>query len=75
MNNPLAHRLFGQDLVDQQDRAFGHAPRPTAGTEPTAFAAESHQMLGVAVVALHAQKAVFQTAALNPHFSPGGVRY
>jgi hypothetical protein len=55
----LAHGLFGQDLIDQQSCAFGHAPCTTAGTEPAALAAESHQVLGVASAALHAQKAMF----------------
>ena len=34
--HPLAHRLLGKDLVDQQRGALGHAPDAAAGTEATA---------------------------------------
>jgi len=61
--HPLAHRLLGKDLIDQQRGTFGHAPRPAAGAEPAAFAAEHHRMIGVASVATHPQEPVFQTPA------------
>lgn len=38
--HPLPHRLFRQDRIDQQRRAFSHTPCPTARAESTAFAAE-----------------------------------
>jgi hypothetical protein len=41
----------------------GHAPGVAARTEATAFAAESHQMLGTAALAAHAQEAVLETTA------------
>jgi len=41
----------------------GHAPRAAARAEPTVFAAERQQMLGVAGIATYPQKAVLQTAA------------
>jgi len=66
---PLAHGLFGQDLVDQQGRAFGHSPRPAIGTKAAAFATEGHQMLGVVVIALHAQEAMFQASAFEVYRS------
>jgi len=69
------HGLFRKDRVDQQGRNFSHAPRPANGTGAATFATEGHQVLGVAVVALHAQETVFQAAVFNPHFSPRGVRY
>ncbi len=51
--HPLAHRLLGEDLIDQQGGAFGHAPRPAARTKAARFAAESDQMLGMAGLAAH----------------------
>ena len=65
---PLAHGLFGQDLVDQQGRALDHTPRPATGTEPAAFATEDHQMLSMAVVALQAQEAMFEATAIGVGF-------
>ena len=57
--------VTGQDLIDQQRGAVDHAPDATAGTEPSAFTGEGHQLLVVAGLAAYAQKAVFQAAALE----------
>jgi len=63
--HPLAHRGLGQDLIDQQRGAFGHAPRAAAGAEATALATEGDQMFAVAGLAAHAEKAVFEAAAFE----------
>jgi inner membrane protein len=39
--HPLAHRLLGKNLVDQQCSTLGHTPGAAAGTETPAFATES----------------------------------
>ena len=65
---PLAHGLFGQDLVDQQGCAFSHATRPATGAKTATFATEGHQMLSMAVVVLHAQEAMFQATAFEVGF-------
>lgn len=62
---PLAHGLFGQYFVNQQGRAFGHATCTTARAEPSSFAAESNQVLGMAGLAAHPQKTMFQPAAFE----------
>ena len=31
--HPLAYRLLGKDLIDQQGSALGHAPRAAAGAD------------------------------------------
>ena len=63
--HPLAHRLLGKDLVDQQRGALGHAPGATAGAETARLAAERDQVLGMAGVAAHPQEAVLETPALE----------
>jgi hypothetical protein len=63
--HPMAHGLFGQDVIDQQGRTFGHAPCPAAGTEAPSFTAKSDQVLGVAGVAAQTQEAMFETAAFE----------
>ena len=60
--HPLAHRLMRQDYIHQQGRTLGHAPRPATGTIAAAFAAERHQVFGMAGFAAQPQKAVFKTA-------------
>jgi len=52
-------------LVDQQGRTLSHAPRPATGTKTAAFATEGNKMLGMAVIALHAQEAMFQSYAFR----------
>ena len=66
--HPLAHRLLGKHLIDQQRRALGHAPRPTAGAKTASFTAERHQVLGMAGVAAHPQKAMLQAPATQVLF-------
>jgi len=63
--HPLAHRLLGKHLVDQQRGTRGHAPSAAAGTKATLLAAESNQMLRMATVAAHPQKTVLETPALE----------
>jgi hypothetical protein len=62
--HPLAHGLPGQ-YFDQQGRALGHAPRPTARAKSTALTTEGDQVLSVAGRAALPQKAVFQPAAFE----------
>ena len=52
-------------VIDQQGRAFGHAPRPAARTETPALAAEGNQMLDVAALATYPQEAMFQPTAFE----------
>jgi len=63
--HPLSDRCCRKDMIDQVRGRLDHPPSPTAGAEATALAAERHQVLMLAAVALHAQKAVFQKAALQ----------
>jgi hypothetical protein len=60
---PLAHRLLGKHLIDQQGRALDHAPRPAAGAKAAPSTTERHQVLSVARVAAHPQKAMLQASA------------
>ncbi len=63
--HPLAQRALGQHLVGEQRRRLGHAPRAAGGAEAALLAAESHQLLGVALLAAQAQEALLQPAALQ----------
>ena len=54
-----------QHFIRQQCGSLSHAPRTTRGTEPALLAAEGHQLLGVAVLAAHAQEARFKPPALQ----------
>lgn len=63
--HPLTQRTLGQDLVGQQRRGLGHAPYATRGAEAALLAAERHQRLGVAVVTMQTQEALFQAPALQ----------
>ena len=63
--HPLAHRLLGKDLVDQQCGALGHAPRAAAGAKTPTFTAEGDQVISMAAVAMHPQKPVIETPALE----------
>lgn len=63
--DPLAHRLLGQNFIDQQRRTFGHASRPATGAEAAAFATEGNQVLDVTRLTAHPQKAMFQPAAFE----------
>src|SRR5690606_16794475 len=60
--HPLPEWYPGQDFIHQQGGAVDHAPYTAAGTEPSAFTGEGHQLLVVASLAAYPQKAVFQTA-------------
>ncbi len=43
--HPLTHGLFGQHLIHQQGRAFGHAPaRPATGAKTPTFTTEGDQV-------------------------------
>ena len=56
--HPLAHRLLGKHLIDQQSRTLGHAPDAAAGTKTALLTAAGDQVLGMATVAAHAQEAM-----------------
>lgn len=62
---PLAHGLLGQHIVDQQGRVLGHPPCPAARAKTPTFATEGEQVLGVTRLAAHPQEAVFQPAAFE----------
>ena len=63
--HPLPQRALGQHLIGQQCSRLGHAPRTTRRAEPALLAAEGHQLLGVALLAAHAQEALLQPPALQ----------
>jgi hypothetical protein len=50
---PLAHRLFGEYLVDQQRSTFGHSMRPAGGAKPAPLTTERDQVFMMAFAALH----------------------
>jgi hypothetical protein len=62
--HPLAQGPWRQHFVRQERRAFHHPPRAAARAEATPLAAESDQLLGVTVLAAHAQKNVIQAKGL-----------
>jgi len=45
--HPLAHRLCGKHLIDQQRRTLSHAPGTATGTKAPTLAAERQKVLGV----------------------------
>jgi hypothetical protein len=61
--HPLSQRTFGQHLIGQRCGGLRHAPRTTRGTEPALLAAERDELLGVALLAAHAQEALLEPAA------------
>ena len=63
--HPLAHRLLGKDLIDQQRGALRHAPRAAARAEAAPLAAEHDQVLGMATVATHPQETMLETTTLE----------
>lgn len=63
--HPLANRLLGKDMIDQMRGALDHPPSATRGAEPAALTAEGNQVLVAASVAIDAQKAVLEQAALQ----------
>jgi len=60
----LSYPIQRQDLVNQQGRTLSHPPRSAARAKAAPFAAEGNQMLGVAGLAAHPQKTVFQPEAV-----------
>ena len=52
--HPLAHRLCGKHLIDQQRRTLRHTPGTAAGTEASSLAAKRYEALGVTSLAPHA---------------------
>lgn len=52
-------------MIDQVGGRLHHAPGPATGTEPSALAAERHQMFVTAAVALDTQEPVLQPSALQ----------
>jgi hypothetical protein len=63
--HPLANGLLRQDVVHEQCRRFGHPPCAAARAEPEALARESHQLLGLAGIALDPQKAELEQSTLE----------
>jgi hypothetical protein len=61
--HPLPHRFSRQYFLCQESRRLRHSPRAAARTDPPPLAAECHQLLGVAGLALHAQEAVLESSA------------
>jgi hypothetical protein len=55
-------------VIDQVGSRLHHAARAATGAEPPLLAAEGDQVFMKAAVALDAQKAVFQQAALQVIF-------
>lgn len=69
----LTHRLLRKHLIDQQRGASGHTSGAAAGTERTLLAAEGDQVLGMATVATHPQKAAL-SATHSSNVIPPHVR-
>ena len=63
--HPLAHRLLGKDLVDQQCRALGHPPGSAARAEAAAFTAERDQVLSMTGAAANSKKTVLEASTLE----------
>jgi hypothetical protein len=63
--HPLAHRLLGKHLVDQQCSTLRHAPGAATRAEAAAFAAEGDQVRGMATVTAHPQKTVLEASTLE----------
>ena len=63
--HPLAQRTRGQHLISEQRCRLGHAPTAARGTKAALLAAECYELLAMAVLAAHAQKALVQSAALQ----------
>ena len=63
--HPLANRLCRKDMIGQVSRGLDHPAGATGRAEAAALAGERHQVLVAAGVALDAQKAVLEPAALQ----------
>ena len=61
--HPLPHRARAEHLLRQAPRTLGHAPRAAARAEAAFLAGKRQQPLGMALLAHHAQEAVFEHAA------------
>src|SRR5690606_26303760 len=72
--HPLAHRLLGKHLVDQQRGALGHAPRAAARTEAAPLAAERDQVLGMTRAAANSKTNTSGTHLNSRRLAPKGWR-
>jgi hypothetical protein len=68
--NPLTHRHFREDVIDQMCRRLDHPPCATRGTEAPAFAGERDEVFVAAAVALHAHEAVLESPAAQVILEP-----
>lgn len=68
-DDPLAQWHIGKDFIGKQGCRFGHTAGATAGAKPPLLAGKARgrpgQALKVAVIAAHAQEAVFEATALE----------
>jgi hypothetical protein len=60
--------LMREYLIFEQARILGHAPRAATGAETAALTAKSDQAFLVAGFTAHAEKAIFQSTALQVVF-------
>ena len=63
--HPLAHRHFGDDVIDQPGGSFRHAPRPARGANAAPLARKGHPLLVAALRAAHSQEAVRKNSAFE----------
>jgi hypothetical protein len=63
--HPLADGDLGKDPIDEMSGSVRHAPTAARGTEPTPFARKGDEPIVATGVAVYAQKAVSEHAALE----------
>jgi hypothetical protein len=63
--DPLPHRHFGKNVVDEMSCAISHAASAAGRTEAPTFAREGDQPIVTASIAVDAKKAVSRDAALD----------
>ena len=63
--NPLTHRNFGQDMVDERSGCVRHPPATTRRTESTSLAREGNEPIVSTPVAMDTQKSVSEYPALQ----------
>ena len=62
--HPLAHRYFGQNMVDKMSGRIRHAPPTARRTKPPAFTREGYEAIATTTIAVYAQESVGEHAAL-----------
>jgi hypothetical protein len=63
--NPLTHRNFAQDMVDERSGCVRHPPATTRRTESTSLAREGNEPIVSTPVAMDTQKSVSEYPALQ----------